>query len=125
MSNPAEPKATPPIAMRFINATNPPPDLVELKYRRDIKNSNFNHSSFHLQSFNPPDHRSLIPDHRSGLICGKNSTSRIDSWLVIIMAKRSIPIPRPAVGGIPYSMARRKSSSNCMASSSPLSRNFT
>ncbi len=27
--------------------------------------------------------------------------------------RRSIPIPTPAVGGIPYSSARRKSSSNC------------
>ena len=37
------------------------------------------------------------------------------------MVRRSIPIPSPDVGGIPYSSARTKSISMNIASSSPLS----
>ena len=59
--------------------------------------------------------------HFSGFICGKRMTSRIDSWLVSNIVSLSIPTPRPAVGGIPYSRARRKSSSSTCASSSPRS----
>jgi hypothetical protein len=41
------------------------------------------------------------------------------------MIKRSIPIPIPDVGGIPYSKALRKSSSiNSVASSSPFAANL-
>ncbi len=42
----------------------------------------------------------------SGRICGNNNTSRIDGESVNNITKRSIPIPSPAVGGIPYSNAR-------------------
>ena len=38
---------------------------------------------------------------------------------VTSMASRSMPIPQPPVGGMPYSMARRKSSSMAWASPSP------
>ena len=38
--------------------------------------------------------------------CGNNITSRIDGEFVNNMTKRSIPIPSPAVGGMPYSNAR-------------------
>src|SRR6056297_2943001 len=58
----------------------------------------------------------------SGFICGKKSTALIESELVMIIERRSIPIPIPAVGGIPYSIARRKSSSTVIASSSPPAR---
>lgn len=37
---------------------------------------------------------------------GKNTTSRIEPWLVSIITRRSIPIPKPAAGGIPCSRAR-------------------
>ena len=37
---------------------------------------------------------------------GKRITSRIDAESVKSMASRSIPMPSPAVGGIPYSRAR-------------------
>ena len=43
----------------------------------------------------------------SGRLKGKSSTSRIDGLLVKNMTKRSIPIPRPPVGGKPYSKARQ------------------
>jgi len=42
----------------------------------------------------------------TGLISGKRITSRIDGESVRIIVRRSIPIPSPAVGGIPYSRAR-------------------
>ena len=38
-------------------------------------------------------------------------TSRMEGASVKIMASRSTPPPKPPVGGIPYSIARRKSSS--------------
>ena len=60
-----------------------------------------------------------IFDFFSGRICGKNNTSCMVLWLVISITKRSIPIPKPDVGGMPYSSARRKSSSIAIASSSP------
>ena len=46
-------------------------------------------------------------------------TSLIEGWLVNNIVNLSIPIPKPAVGGIPYSKAFIKSSSICWASSSP------
>lgn len=49
--------------------------------------------------------------HFSGRNCGKRTTSRIEAWFVNSMTRRSMPMPSPAVGGIPYSNARRKSSS--------------
>ena len=42
-------------------------------------------------------------------VSGKSRTSCMDTLPVSNMAKRSIPKPIPAVGGIPYSNARRKS----------------
>ena len=42
----------------------------------------------------------------SGRMCGNNITSRMDGASVNSMTKRSIPMPSPAVGGIPYSKAR-------------------
>ena len=60
-----------------------------------------------------------------GLICGKKSTSWMVGELVMNIVKRSIPIPSPDVGGIPYSRARTKSISMNIASSSPLSFNLT
>ena len=56
-----------------------------------------------------------------GLICGKKRTSWIVGELVMNIVRRSIPIPSPDVGGIPYSRARTKSISINIASSSPLS----
>src|SRR6266487_2869434 len=53
---------------------------------------------------------------------GNRITSRIDGESVKSMASRSMPIPSPAVGGMPYSRARTKSSSIQCASSSPRSR---
>ena len=38
----------------------------------------------------------------------------MDAWLVKSMTSRSMPMPSPAVGGMPYSRARRKSSSTTM-----------
>ena len=58
----------------------------------------------------------------SGFIVGKRITSRMESVPQSIMAQRSIPKPRPPVGGMPYSSARTKSSSIMSASSSPLAR---
>ena len=42
----------------------------------------------------------------SGRMCGNSSTSRIDGEFVKNMTNRSMPTPRPAVGGMPYSSAR-------------------
>jgi hypothetical protein len=52
----------------------------------------------------------------SGFIWGKKRTSRMDSCPVSSMVSRSIPMPRPAAGGMPYSRARIKSSSRTWAS---------
>ena len=41
-------------------------------------------------------------------------TSRIDWELVSSMTSRSMPMPRPPVGGMPCSSAVRKSSSICV-----------
>ena len=45
--------------------------------------------------------------HPSRFNCGNRMTSRIDGASVSSMTSRSMPIPSPAVGGSPYSMARR------------------
>jgi len=42
----------------------------------------------------------------SGRMCGNRITSRIDGESVRNIASRSMPTPRPAVGGMPYSSAR-------------------
>jgi glycerophosphoryl diester phosphodiesterase len=54
--------------------------------------------------------------------CGFTSGNKIVSRMprpVRFMTSRSMPIPMPPVGGIPYSRASRKSSSTCIASGSP------
>ncbi|VVG70278.1 hypothetical protein PAP18089_01238 [Pandoraea apista] len=38
--------------------------------------------------------------------CGKSSTSRMFGLSVSSMIRRSMPIPQPPVGGMPYSSAR-------------------
>ena len=50
-------------------------------------------------------------------------TSLIEGLLVINIIKRSTPIPKPPVGGIPISRACKKSSSIECASKSPASLN--
>ena len=50
---------------------------------------------------------------------GNRITSRIDGEPVIAITSRSMPMPSPAVGGIPCSSATRKSSSASSTSSSP------
>src|SRR5207253_10782765 len=42
----------------------------------------------------------------SGRRCGNRMTSRIDGALVKSITRRSMPIPSPAAGGMPYSSAR-------------------
>src|SRR5690606_8244327 len=56
--------------------------------------------------------------HASGLRKGKRIVSRIPDP-VSSMSTRSSPIPSPPMGGLAYSSARRKSSSSCIASTSP------
>ena len=56
---------------------------------------------------------------------GNKRTSRIEGASVKSITKRSIPIPKPPVGGIPYSKALMKSSSIPWASSFPASRSAT
>ncbi len=46
-----------------------------------------------------------------GRIVGNNKTSLIDAESVSTITIRSIPMPTPPVGGIPYSSAVQKSSS--------------
>ena len=41
----------------------------------------------------------------SGFMVGKKSTSRIEALSVRSMTSRSMPMPRPPVGGMPYSRA--------------------
>ena len=48
----------------------------------------------------------------SGLSIGKRITSRMFGWSVSTIISLSIPSPTPPVGGMPYSRARRKSSSS-------------
>jgi hypothetical protein len=43
----------------------------------------------------------------SGRMVGNRMTSRIDGWSVSSMTSRSMPMPTPPVGGMPYSSARR------------------
>ena len=43
----------------------------------------------------------------SGRSVGNRMTSRIDVVSVSSITRRSMPMPRPAVGGMPYSRARR------------------
>ena len=43
----------------------------------------------------------------SGRRVGKSTTSRIDGVSVSSITRRSMPMPRPPVGGRPYSRARR------------------
>lgn len=62
---------------------------------------------FPLKSFS---HAKAYSPARS-LISGNNSTSRIDGESVNSITSRSMPIPSPPVGGMPYSNARMKSSS--------------
>src|SRR5690625_3435833 len=72
----------------------------------------------------PDDERATVvmiarrtPGH-SGLTVGKRMVSRTPAPVSII-SNRSIPKPRPPIGGAPYSSARKKSSSSCIASGSP------
>ncbi len=44
--------------------------------------------------------------HSSRRICGKRITSRILGESVSSMTRRSMPIPQPPAGGMPYSRAR-------------------
>ena len=60
----------------------------------------------------------------SGFMVGNRRTSRMEVLLVSSMMKRSMPMPQPPVGGMPYSMAVRKSSSISLASRSPSARSF-
>ena len=60
-----------------------------------------------------------------GFIVGKSMTSRMESQPVRSMTQRSMPMPRPPVGGMPYSRAFMKSLSIMPASSSPLARSST
>ena len=62
--------------------------------------------------------------HDRLLICGNNKTSRMESVWVRSIISRSIPIPIPPVGGMPYSSASMKSTSISEASSFPSSFSF-
>ena len=44
-----------------------------------------------------------------GFMVGKRSTSRMEALSVSSMTRRSMPKPRPPVGGMPYSKAVTKS----------------
>src|ERR1019366_957274 len=55
---------------------------------------------------------------QTGLTSGKRTVSRTLAP-VSMMSSRSIPMPSPPLGGMPYSSACRKSSSSCIASGSP------
>ena len=55
-----------------------------------------------------------------GFIRGNRITSRMLSAPVSIITRRSIPMPKPPAGGMPYLRALRKSSSTfCCSSLSP------
>src|SRR5205807_5784794 len=65
----------------------------------------------------PPSHRQLEPTHSpSGRSVGKRITSRMFGVPVRYMNSRSRPMPTPPIGGMPYSIARRSSSSTALAS---------
>lgn len=49
---------------------------------------------------------SLSPARRSGRMCGNKITSLIDCFPVTSITKRSMPMPIPAAGGMPYDSAR-------------------
>lgn len=68
-----------------------------------------------------PD-RALNPAHSRGRCSGNRITSRIEETLARSMTSRSMPIPSPPAGGMPYSSATIKSSSYMCASSSPACR---
>ena len=51
----------------------------------------------------------FYPQNFSGLIVGKKRTSWMASLPVMNMVRRSMPMPMPEVGGMPYSRARTKS----------------
>ena len=55
----------------------------------------------------------------NGFIVGKSKQSRMLAVSVANITRRSTPMPKPPVGGMPYSKAHRKSSSTSQASSSP------
>ena len=78
-----------------------------------------NHNSWYITRCNV--YRRRVSYRLFGRICGKKSTSWMVGELVMNIVRRSIPIPSPDVGGIPYSSARTKSMSMNIASSSPLS----
>ncbi len=70
---------------------------------------------FLLQQEQVPDFRILCrcdlfgSQNFSGRMVGKNSTSWMASAPVMNMVRRSMPMPMPEVGGMPYSSARTKS----------------
>ena len=55
--------------------------------------------------------RKIARFYFNGRMVGNNNTSRIEALSVKNMTIRSIPMPRPPVGGMPYSSAVQKSSS--------------
>ena len=53
-----------------------------------------------------PEIHDLVGNYQSrGFIVGNSSTSRMESELVSSITRRSMPKPRPPVGGMPYSRA--------------------
>ena len=58
------------------------------------------------------DEQALVaPAHASARMCGNRITSRMLGLSVRIITNRSMPMPAPAVGGMPTSSARMKSAS--------------
>src|SRR5690606_8952087 len=79
------------------------------------------HPSLASRRYKKPPEGGFLQDQFCGRMCGNRITSRMDGELVSSITRRSMPMPSPAVGGMPYSRARTKSASKCMASSSPAS----
>ena len=65
-----------------------------------------------LRYLRPINHSYLMDGYFSMRSRGKKMTSRMDAASVRSITRRSMPIPSPAVGGIPNSRAWRKSSSS-------------
>ena len=64
------------------------------------------------------DFLKILKVYDLGFMCGNNNTSLIDDLSVNSMINLSMPMPAPAVGGMPYSIAFIKSSSYFIFSSS-------
>lgn len=93
----------------WLNKLRPKLKISTIRWSNDVDGSTYKKNkleSFLLGSTDKSANKVFLATGYSGRIWGNNNTSLIEGESVSNITNRSIPIPSPAVGGIPYSSAR-------------------